>query len=409
MTRSDPAFEDFKRRAAAVDIKAVADGLGVKLRKVGAAEFAGPCPAGCSSDDGFAINTKKRVFQCRKAGVGGDVISMVQHVSGIGFIDACAMILNEDPPGRGDDAAPARDPDAAEAIARERREERRFEEELRAIQEASELEDTIEKAALLFAAGRTITGTYAADYLENRGLRLSPDKTRDLRFIPKLPYWGFSKPGKDVPLELLGHYHCMVAAVRDVEGRVIGAHRTYLDPKEPIKLRPPGDRGRNAAKKMVGAPGGGLIRLGAIGTVLAVGEGIETTASWYELGLGPDEVTIAAAGSLGNLCGGSTGSRDHPVLRDFHGKPVKISNGEPDMAKPGFVVPAGVTMVILIGDGDSEKFATRMRLQTGALRLRNLGIEAYVSMAADGLDFSDMLRRRADSARDAGDAEGIAA
>ena len=91
------------------------------------------------------------------------------------------------------------------------------------------------------------------------------------------------------------------------------------------------------------------------------------------------------------------------------GKPVKISNGEPDMAKPGFVVPAGVTMVILIGDGDSEKFATRMRLQTGALRLRNLGIEAYVSMAADGLDFSDMLRRRADSARDAGDAEGIAA
>jgi hypothetical protein len=98
---TDPAFEAWKRRAADADILDVAvNTLGAKLKRH-AREHIGACPLGCSERDGFSVNTSKRVFNCRKAGAGGDVIAMVMHVRGVSFMPACEIIVGEAPPAKG--------------------------------------------------------------------------------------------------------------------------------------------------------------------------------------------------------------------------------------------------------------------------------------------------------------------
>jgi hypothetical protein len=98
---TDPAFEVWKRRAADADILDVAvNTLGAKLKRH-AREHIGACPLGCSERDGFSVNTSKRVFNCRKAGAGGDVIAMVMHVRGVSFMPACEIIVGEAPPAKG--------------------------------------------------------------------------------------------------------------------------------------------------------------------------------------------------------------------------------------------------------------------------------------------------------------------
>lgn len=377
---TDPEFEDWKARARAADIKQIADLLGAKLKRAGATEWVGPCPA-CGGTDRFAVNTRDRVFNCRGAR-GGDVIGMVEHVRGCEFVPACEFILNEPPPGRGDsDYTP---PD--QEIMRERRQERADQDAIRAREDAAKASKTLDGVLHLFENARPLLATRGEDYFKARGITLKPAHMDDIRFVPNLAYSGFADEAAN-EVETLGNFHCIVSAVRAVTGEIMGVHRTYLDTSGPIKLRPPGDATRNKAKKIFGRYMGGLIRLGDVGECLAIGEGIETTESFYALGLGPDDMTIACAAALGNIVGGATGTVPHPTLRKR-----SILNGEPDPAKPGLVLPPQVKRLILIGDGDSDPIETRMKLLTGARRYRALGVEVSICMAPDGKDFNDVLR-----------------
>jgi phage/plasmid primase-like uncharacterized protein len=70
------------------DIREVAMQVGAVLERQGAAEWVGPCPA-CGGRDRFAVNTSKRVFNCRGAEDGhGDCIALVMHVRGCDFLSA---------------------------------------------------------------------------------------------------------------------------------------------------------------------------------------------------------------------------------------------------------------------------------------------------------------------------------
>ena len=73
---------------------------GIKLN--GKNERAGPCPK-CGGGDRFSINIKKQVFNCRGCGVGGDVIALVRHLDGVGFIEACTTLAGERPKANGKD------------------------------------------------------------------------------------------------------------------------------------------------------------------------------------------------------------------------------------------------------------------------------------------------------------------
>jgi putative DNA primase/helicase len=60
-------------------------------------ELVGPCPK-CGGDDRFAVNIKKKVFNCRGCKKGGDVIQLVQHLDGVDFKTACTTLTGEMPP-----------------------------------------------------------------------------------------------------------------------------------------------------------------------------------------------------------------------------------------------------------------------------------------------------------------------
>ena len=383
----DPVFDEWVERARNVDILSVAQKLGARLKKMGVAEHGGPCPL-CAGVDRFNVNVKERVFLCRGSGDGGDAISMVRHVRGCSFVDACTYILDEAPPGAGDDESRSFEPDPD--VLRERARERRDEEAERDRQEAQKRLTVIDSASSLFERSAPIAGSWAERYLAARHINLKTSQAADFGFISDLPYRGYADAKASEEAQL-GSFPCMVAAIRDIGGAIIGIHRTYLDPDTPIKLKPPGDRSRNKAKKIFGQVQGGLIRIGEIGETLAVGEGIETVLAWYSLGLGPEDITIAAAGALGNIFGGALGSTPHPTRKRPGGKPSMMPNGEPSPDKPGMILPRHVSTLYLIGDGDSDRFETGRKLLTAGRRYRQQGIEVFLSMAPDGMDFADVV------------------
>lgn len=376
----DPDIEAWIDEARSSDILEIATRIGARLKRVGS-EWSGPCPR-CNGTDRFSVNAVEQVFNCRGA-VGGDVIKMVEHAGNPSgdtpFFEAVEIIVGRPAPRRESQAKPA-DPE----LARERREERRDQDIARAEVEQKKRETSADRAAHIFNNAAPFPRSPADAYLRRRLIVLPPDMTGDLRFAAGLEYRGF--PDEDATEEVsLGSFPCMVSAIRDAAGAIIGIHRTYLDPAEPAKLRPPGDRKRNKAKKVFGSVMGGAIRLGPIRRVMAIGEGIETTGAWYQLGVGPDDLGIMSAVTLGNLCGGATGTVQHPTARGT------ILNGIPDPDKPGIVIPHGVEELILLGDGDSDRVSTHAKMLTAARRHRAAGLTVSIHMAPDRSDFADVL------------------
>lgn len=371
----DPDIEAWIDEARSSDILEIATRIGARLKRVGS-EWAGSCPR-CNGTDRFAVNPVEQVFNCRGA-VGGDVIALVQHVREVEFFAACE-IINGCPAPRRESTVPAVDPE----IARERREERKDQELARAAAEERKQEAAAERAARIFNESTALAGTLADAYLRRRGIYIKPEMAADLRFAAGLEYSGYADADSD-ELVRLGVFPCMIAAIRNAAGAIIGIHRTYLDAVEPVKLKPPGDGKRNAAKKCFGTVTGGAIRLGPVRPIMAIGEGIETCLSWYQLGYGPDDVGVMSAVSLGNLSGGCTGSQAHPSGRGT------IPNTVPDPDKPGVILPDGVDEVILLGDGDSDPFMTRARLLTAARRFRAEGKQVLRHMAPPKSDWNDV-------------------
>ncbi len=118
-----------------------------------------------------------------------------------------------------------------------------------------------EAARRLFARSRPIAGTLAEAYLRNRGL---PEirNTGSLRFQPRCWY-------RDTD-DRLAAGPALVAAVIDLEGRITGVQRTWLDPS---------GRGKAAMvspRRALGHLLGNGVRFGVADNVLAAGEGVET-------------------------------------------------------------------------------------------------------------------------------------
>lgn len=122
-----------------------------------------------------------------------------------------------------------------------------------------------EAARRLFALSRPIGGTLVETYLRNRGIKPVHDAGA-LRFHPRCYY----RPDDGSPTET---WPAMIAAVTDLDGRITGAHRTWLAPDGFGKA--PVDTPRRAMGNLLGH----AVRFGAADDVLAVGEGIETMLS----------------------------------------------------------------------------------------------------------------------------------
>ncbi|MET4121128.1 hypothetical protein ABIB85_007578 [Bradyrhizobium sp. JR1.5] len=127
-----------------------------------------------------------------------------------------------------------------------------------------------EAARRLFAMSSPIEGTVAETYLQRRGIaRIHHGGS--LRFHPRCYY----RPDEHLPTE---PWPAMIAGVTDLDGRITGVHRTWLDPDgfDRVRLgKAPIDTPRRAMGDLLG----NAVRFGVVDDVLAAGEGIETMLS----------------------------------------------------------------------------------------------------------------------------------
>ncbi len=122
-----------------------------------------------------------------------------------------------------------------------------------------------ESARRLFAISRPIAGTLAEAYLHERGI-VTVHHAGALRFHPRCYY----RPDEHAQTEA---WPAMVACVTALDGRIMGVHRTWLDPSGHGKA--PIDTPRRAMGELLG----NAVRFGSADDVLAAGEGIETMLS----------------------------------------------------------------------------------------------------------------------------------
>ncbi|MGE0565939.1 MAG: toprim domain-containing protein [Pseudolabrys sp.] len=125
-------------------------------------------------------------------------------------------------------------------------------------------------ARRLFAISQPVIRTLVETYFRKRGITpLHEDGA--LRFHPRCYY----RPDEHSPTET---WPAMIARVTDLDGRITGAHRTWLDPDgfHAVRLgKAPIDTPRRAMGDLLG----NAVRFGVANDVLAAGEGIETMLS----------------------------------------------------------------------------------------------------------------------------------
>jgi DNA primase len=102
MTRRDLTLNGAIEQAREIDILGLAERLGAKLKRIASNEWAGPCQR-AGGRDGFSINARKKIFNCRRCAVGGDAIGMVEHITGSSFVEAVKFITGEVAANTGED------------------------------------------------------------------------------------------------------------------------------------------------------------------------------------------------------------------------------------------------------------------------------------------------------------------
>jgi putative DNA primase/helicase len=131
----------------------------------------------------------------------------------------------------------------------------------------------IAAAQRIWDAARDGRGSPVADYFIGRSITIAPPPS--LRYAPCL-----RRPD--------GTYGpAMVARVDDVDGRLIGVHRTWLDPARQWYRR---DRAS------LGPIGGGAVRLAAAAETLMVSEGIETAMAAMQATAMPSWAALSTSG-----------------------------------------------------------------------------------------------------------------
>jgi hypothetical protein len=162
-----------------------------------------------------------------------------------------------------------------------------------------------ESARRLFAMSQPIPRTLVETYLRNRGIT-ALHGTGSLRFHPHCYY----RPDRYAATET---WPAMIAAVTDRDGRITGAHRTYLAPSWPSSRdgKAPIDTPRRAMGHLLG----NAVRFGIVRDVAAAGEGIETVLSLRCVIPGMPMMAALSAAHLGAILFPATLRRLY-VVRD---------------------------------------------------------------------------------------------
>lgn len=393
MRQNSPEMDDWVASARQVACSDEIARRSVKLKRSGS-ELVGPCPA-CGGDDRFSINLRKNVFHCRKSGAGGDAIALVMYLDGADFLGACETLTGEPPP-KGE-AGRRADP----ALQEQRRREADAHAAQRARDENVYRDREIRRAQDIWRDAGKLSGSIAEIYLKFRGLVVPPGAK--LRCVSRLAYWHRFDDGT---WHEIHHGPALVGAIQGPDGRFCGVHCTYIDPRlatatGKAEIAHPETGELLPAKKVRGSAKGGHIHLGGSldARMLIAGEGIETTLTPATV-FGADEAgrLYWATVSLGNMGGKAKGRVPHPTETRVDKRGAKRRVMVPDdvpLEEPGEPVlmpPDTVREIILLGDGDSDRFTTELVLKRAARRWAAPGRRIRAAWAEDGGDFNSMLR-----------------
>jgi len=143
-------------------------------------------------------------------------------------------------------------------------------------------ERRLRAAQRLWSNASPISASPAEQYLAQRGLTLDAVPS-DLRFARACRH-----PGG-------GRWPAIIAAVRDVDGRLVGVHRTYLtrDGSDKASIAP--------ARATLGPVRGGAVHLGVISGEVVVAEGIESALAASLLMGGAPALAALGTSCLKNL------------------------------------------------------------------------------------------------------------
>jgi hypothetical protein len=119
----------------------------------------------------------------------------------------------------------------------------------------------------LLVTSYPLVGSLAETYLRARGIAVTPD-LRALRFHPRCFY-----RTTDTGANRYEVWPALLATVTDIDGKVTGLHRTWLDPSGRDKAPVPSPR------RALGGLASHGVRFGTAHDVMAAGEGLETVLS----------------------------------------------------------------------------------------------------------------------------------
>ena len=135
----------------------------------------------------------------------------------------------------------------------------------------------LEAIRKVWKASLPLAGTIAEDYLISRGI-WKENLSTALRFHPGLDFWSGSKPN----MKFHGKFPCLLAPVKNKEGRLISIHRCFLTPTG-AKAKFTSDQGKPlSSRKIMTASevlNGAAVKLFTPTKVLGIGEGLETVLS----------------------------------------------------------------------------------------------------------------------------------
>jgi hypothetical protein len=394
MRLSPAQIDELKAR---VDLVKLAGDMGAELRRHGAAMM-GSCPLCGGSKKTTRFEVKGDKWVCAACSEGGDALALVQKVRGLDFRAAVEFLGG------------AATIDAEQEARLER--ERAAREKQRAEVAAKMRAGAIASAWRLWHGAGQFDLASVRSYLEARGCALPG--TAEIHFGRQTPYFHgeIVDPvnGKKSP-RVLCRGPAMLSAVRDNAGEFVAVHLTYLNDDCSGKARienpdfnPETDDEKLRylpAKKQRGAKKGGHITLRhhPEATRLFLGEGIETVLSVATALRATGKLAAGdafwSACDLGNLGGDAVESVRHPTLKQKNGPAMKVPGPLPDMDSPGIAIPASVTRLVLLGDGDSDPFTTQMAMKRAAARYRRDGLHIAIVWAPKDMDFNDILLGRA--------------
>jgi P4 family phage/plasmid primase-like protien len=249
----------------------------------------------------------------------------------------------------------------------------------------------------MFHPAAAIAGTPAESYLALRQVVAPATSPPRLRYLPNCPMYATgaagAKPVHSGP--------ALLAAIVGDGGRFSALHITWLDLNEAkgkAAIADPLTGDLLPAKKVRGSKAGGRIELvpRAAPRRLVIGEGIETVLSvWTALeGAGRDlsDTAFWSAVDLGNIGGRAAATVPHPTLKTANGRTQRVPGPTPDMTANGLAIPDTVDEILLLGDGDSDRFLIECTFARAVARFARNGRTVRVAFAPAGMDFNDVLQ-----------------